>query len=343
MSVVMKFRKKSQLFSILCIVNLILFCFSCRDITDHNNNPGCPPFDQVLISPYDDPICHPSGKIIGFNHIPLKEIKYTYGFDCPNQAQYIHDLEGVGFYLIDSDRKNQRKVLPYRLNCPSWSPDGKWITFSNGNIFKIPFDGECFDTTSIIQLTTSGHNFYPKWSPDGNFIVYDNTICGSASSPIPPNSCGILTMDSEGNNKSFIIEARRFPYWGRNTDTIYYGLRYFDLVNKKEKIIFDYIKLGFSVEGPPSFNPQKTKIFFLVNYTFIPGPIRLGSVDPSGENFNLVSNDPINSFSFMPDGRIIYLLYSHDRIDEGKSVLWIMDQDGSNKEQLTFNNFIISY
>jgi len=45
----------------------------------------------------------------------------------------------------------------------------------------------------------------------------------------------------------------------------------------------------------------------------------------------------------MPDGRIIYLLYSHDRIDEGKSVLWIMDQDGSNKEQLTFNNFIISY
>ncbi|MCJ7446778.1 MAG: hypothetical protein MUO72_03710 [Bacteroidales bacterium] len=328
-----------------CVSIIIFILIVANSCNDKNKKPGCPPFEWIPGSPYDDPICHPSGKIIGFNHIPLKEIKYTYGFDCPRQALYIYDLEGVGFYLIDSDGQNQRRVLPYRLNCPSWSPDGKWIIFSNrnGDICKMPFDGDYFDTTSIIQLTTSGHNFFPKWSHDGNYIVYDNTTCGSGVNPIPPNSCGILIMDSDGNNKSFIIEARRFPYWGRSEDTIFYGLRYYDLVNKHENIIFDNIKSGFSVEGPPSFNPQKTKVFFLANYTYIPGPIKLCSVDPSGENFKPISIDPILKFTFMPDGRIIYLLYSYERIDEEKNALWIMDQDGSNKLQLTFNDFMITF
>lgn len=319
---------------------LLIICFSCKD---KNNEPKCPPFDQELISPYDDPICHPSGQIIGYNHIPLKEIIYDYGFECPLQAEYLFDLNEAGFYIMDSNGQNQRRILPYNLTTPSWSPDGKWIVFSTGDIYKMPFDGNCFDTASIIQLTTSGHNFFPKWSPDGNYIAYDNTICGSASTPIPPNSCGILKMDSDGNNKLFIIQARRFPFWGKSADTIYYGLRYFDPVTQKENIIFDTALNGFSVYGPPSFNPQKTKIFFLVNYAYVSSPIKLASIDPSGANFHIVSNDAIQKFSFLPDGRIVYILYPISRIDDETGTFWIMDQDGTNKHQLTYNNFNISY
>lgn len=325
--------------NIIIIVWLIVFLSSCNDKIEH---PNCPQFEIEPIPPYNNPVCNPSGKVIGFNYIPIKEIKYNYGFDCPNQATYIYDYTKSGFWLIDSDGKNQRRALPFYLYAPSWSPDGRWITFSDGNIYKMPFDGVCFDTTSIIQLTYSGRDNYSAWSPKGNYISYDNTDCGSAVDPIPSNSCGILIIDTLGNEKSYIPRGR-FPYWGRSEDTVYYTMFYYDLINKQESMVFDNVKIQFSVEGQPSFNPQKSKIFFLGRFINSPGNIKLYSIEPSGENFKLVSNDPILSFSFTSDGKIVYLLFGDNRIDDEKGTLWRMDQDGSNKVQLTFNDFTVSF
>jgi Tol biopolymer transport system component len=326
--------------SSIIITSVIFPLNSCKDKPP---DPGCPLFGKAIdiVPPYRDPICHPSGKIIGYNYTPIKEIKYHYGYNCPFEAQYIYDNKNSGFWIMDSDGQNQRRVLPYRLNCPSWSPDGNWITFSNRNIYKMPFDGECFDTTSIIQLTFSGYDFLPSWSPDGNYIAYDNTECGSAATPIPPNSCGILIMEEDGNNKSFVARGR-LPYWGSSEDTIYYMMRYYDLINKQENKIIDTKEMSFTLEPSPSFNSQKTKIFFLGRFNNVPNPIKLYSVDPSGYNFKLASNDPILYFSFMPDGRIVYLYFDGTCIDEEKGTLWIMDENGLNKHQLTYNDFITS-
>src|ERR1035437_232200 len=316
-----------------------VFLNSCKD---RINQPKCPQFEIEPISPYNNPICNPSGKVIGFNYIPIKEIKYDYGFDCPNQATYIYDYTKSGFWLMDSDGKNQRRALPFNLYAPQWSSDGRWITFSNGNIFKMPFDGECFDTTAIIQLTYSGRDNYSAWSPKGNYIAYDNTDCGSAVDPIPPNSCGIIISDTLGNERSYIPRGR-FPYWGAREDTVYYTMFYYDLINKQESMVFDNVKMQFTVEGQPSFNSQKNKIFFLGRFINSPSTIKLYSIEPSGENFKLVSNDPILSFSFTPYGKIVYLNFGDNRIDNEKGTLWEMDQDGSNKKQLTFNDFSVSF
>jgi hypothetical protein len=151
---------------------VFLFLLSCN-----NNNPmdghlsPCPAV--VPASPYNSPIWHPSGNFIGFNYTPLKRITFPYGEHCT--AVYEFDLNLSGFWLIDSTGTNQRRIFPYRLQTPAWSPDGQWIAFvSNAQIYKMKFTGTTFDTTSLTQLTFEGRNFFPAWSPDGEWIVYDS-------------------------------------------------------------------------------------------------------------------------------------------------------------------------
>jgi len=321
------------------LILLLILVSSCAEKIEH---PKCPQIETEPVPPYDNPICNPKVQVIGYNHIPIKEIKYPFGVDCPNQAEYSYDYSQSGFWLMDTDGKNQRRVLPYFLYAPSWSANGRWLTYSDGDIKKIFFDGECFDTTTIIQVTYTGRNNFSAWSPNGKLFAFDNTECGSAVDPIPPNSCGILIVDTLGHQKAFIPRGR-FPYWGRSNDTIYYTMFYYDLINNQEKMVFDNVGIQFSIEGQPSFNPQKDKIFFLGRYINKSGYVKLYSIEPNGNSFQLVSNDPIMSFSFTSDGKIIYLLFGDKVIDTLKGTLWEMDQDGSNKHQLTFNDFKVSF
>ncbi|MDD5609445.1 MAG: hypothetical protein PHY57_13085, partial [Ignavibacterium sp.] len=74
-----------------------------------------------------------------------------------------------------------RRIFPYKLLNPVWSPDGEWIAFvvplgDERHIFKMKFNGETFDTTTIMQLTIEGRNFLPSWSPDGQWIAYDSNV-----------------------------------------------------------------------------------------------------------------------------------------------------------------------
>ena len=331
--------KLGVIFTVLLIVAL-----SCKD--NEAEIGGCPMFDIVPSPPYDDPIWHPSGEIIGFNHIPIKEIHYTYGYDCPRQARYIYDEDSVGFWLINADGTNQRRALPYSLLTPAWSPDGKWIAFSQGaQLHKMPFDGSRFDTTAIVQLTFEGRNFFPAWSPDGKWIAYNESICDDIK------SCGIWITNLESGTHELIGTYGNYPSWHPYNDSLIYLTNHLDKNNTDiGDIIWLYKNMSktkhllISIASPnydnryPKYSPDGTKIAFISALNTGEGT-HLYTINPDGSGLNRLTTSGTLNFSWSPNGKIVYLNFDYSRIDETQGTLWVMDADGSNKQQLTYNSF----
>jgi len=315
----------------------LLFLSGCDE--DKTLNPkSCPNFQNIPSPTYDHPLWHPNKNIIGFNHRPIRKIIYEYGYDCPAQATYIYKEDSIGFYLITADGTNKRMALHRRLETPAWSADGKWIAYStDAQIYKMPFDGEKFDTTAIEQLTAEGRNFFPAWSPDGAMISYDNTSCGNASGSILPNNCGILLMDVNGDNKRLIATGRRMPYWDKSNAYIYsFGVK-FELTSGISQTFFNPETHNLSLYNPPKFNPENTRIGF-VAYPIEGGAGNFYTITADGKDLKKISTTNVYSFSWSPSGDIVYSNYDFIRIDRVSSTLWIMDAGGLNLKQLTFNH-----
>ncbi len=305
----------------------------------------CPPYDVIPHAPYEDPIWHPSGGLIGFNHKPIKEISYSNGYDCPHQATYVYEEDSVGFWLIDSNGTNMRRVLSYTLETPVWSPDGNWIAFDkNTQIFKMPFDGEKFDTTSIQQLTFEGRNFFPAWSPDGKWIAFDSNLDSETGLNF------IWKMKNDGTNKIRIAFTpdkgeTRMPSWSNDFRIVHQ--RYIDL-DAPEICIMDssgnnVIRLtnNFDFDSYPKTSPN-LEITSYVSVSGSTGGIQLWAIKMSNGRFTRLTEEGAINFSWSPNNKIVYIKYDYSRIDREKGALWIMDSDGGNQRQLTFNNFKIT-
>lgn len=320
------------------VVILFLF-FSCEG---PRIEQGLTPPNEIPEPPYSKPIWHPSGQIIGFNHRPIKEIHYG---EYDYQTHYIYDNDSIGFWLIDTDGANQRRVLPYILQTPSWSPNGKWIAFSQeAQIHLMPFDGEKFDTLSIIQITSEGRNYYPAWSFDGNKIAFSESICYDTL------TCGIWIYNLLSGQAQIIGKYGYSTDWHPFSDSLVY-LR--NAINNKGEDIGDSIWLyDFSDKttyflkfiSDPNYNNKYIKYSPDGKYlTFISAlstgeGIQLFRINADGSNLTQLTTEGCTGFSWSPDGEIVYVNFDYS-ITESKGTLWIMDSDGNNKQQLTYNSF----
>ncbi|MBN2636483.1 MAG: PD40 domain-containing protein [Prolixibacteraceae bacterium] len=324
------------------VVLLLLISFSCSDDMEE-----CKSFPEVPSSPYDDPIWHPSGEIIGFNHIPVKEIRFNDGYKCPRNPDYFFEEDSIGFWLINADGTNQRRVLPYTLHSPVWSPDGNWIAITQGgNIFKIPFDGEQFDTTAIEQLTFEGIGPFPALSPKSNYIAYTETTCSEIK------QCGIWMYDINSGKQELIGLYGMYPSWHPFNDSLIFLTNVIDskgndigdsiwiyntISNTKHQ--FKYISLPHYDTRLLQYSPTGKEIAFISALNSGGGP-QLYTINSDGSNLKQLTTTGAQNFSWSPDGEIVYLNFDYS-IDETKGTLWVMDADGNNKRQLTHNNFKI--
>ena len=67
--------------------------------------------------------------------------------------------------------------------------------------------------------------------------------------------------------------------------------------------------------------------------------MQLFVIKDDGSGLKQLSTDGCESYSWSPEGEIVYLNFDGSRIDDTKGTLWIMDSEGNNKHQLTRNIF----
>ena len=101
-------------------------------------------------------------------------------------------------YVMDADGGNQQRLTENRKNDwgPSWSSDGKRITFSSdrkGDLVNIEIYVMDADGQNQQRLTENRvHDMFPSWSPDGKRIVFYSDRDGNKE---------IYVMDADGGNQ----------------------------------------------------------------------------------------------------------------------------------------------
>jgi len=318
----------------LPVLFLVFFCFSCRK---EKMRSECAIPAIVPFQPYSDPVWHPNGKLLGFNHTPQAAV---YANGIPPCVWYMNSVkqDSAGFYLMNKDGTGFRRVTNFYLNTPAWSPDGNWIAFSvPPNIYKMQFDGNTLDTSYIIQLTDSGANFYPTWTLNNDTIYYDS----NNDAPSGTGFYSIWKMSSDGTGKTRITESvnvgdTRQPFVASD------GLIYYQAYVLGQSEIFSMKKDGSNsmqltynetndLRGTPKY--WQGKIFYQDN--------GLWEFTLNGSSSSNQLSTQCITYDISQSGEIIYVKwdYTVSPTDLQRGTLWIMNADGSNKKQLTFNNF----
>lgn len=287
----------------------------------------------VPLQAYSYPVWHPNGQLIGFNYTPLSDIGTNGNPPCIWYS-YAGKPDSTGFYIMNKNGTGFKRVTTYPLFAPAWSPNGNWLAFSLGsNIYKLRFTGTDFDTANIVQLTNSGGNFHPSWTVNSDTIYYD-------SNNLPSNGTGFYTiwkMDANGQSKIRIVDATglgdiRMPYVATN-DKIYYtryisGKAEIFQMSKDGTSQQQYSNNGFDLKTPKYY---QEKIFYEAN--------QIGFINSIGlQGRKLIS--PAVTFDISTLGELVYSKMDYGLgFDKQKGTLWIINTDGTNNRQLTFNNF----
>ncbi len=335
------FSSKKLFSEVIPLIVLFLSFASCDIIDNDDKNPPCPPIRIGAPSPYSEPAWHPSGEFIGFNYTPLERIEYPYGEHC--QGEYFWKDDSAGFWLINPDGTNMRRILPFKLYSLAWSPDGQWIAFFyDYQIFKMSFSLNTFtfDTASIVQLTTEGRNFFPSWSPDGEWIAFD-------SNNDSPNGMNFIwKMKLDGSSKIRLaytptIGEVRQPGWSKVSDRILHT-RYAG--NSVEDIFVmnswggDLVRLTNNTKPKrePKYSPDETKIAFLSSQGI--ETQNIWWMDKGGSNIKQLTFAGSTAFDWSPDGqKIVYVDHRVNDWSYKNGTLWLLNVHSGEKTQLTFN------
>jgi Tol biopolymer transport system component len=115
----------------------------------------------------------------------------------PNGAQLAYANPRGAIYVVGSDGRGRRKLIPRQGNEPSWSPDGNEIAFTH----LVNRDDQTVSSVFVMKADGSNphlliaHAFKPIWSPTGASILFNRQ-----SSRVWPNPTDLYVANADGSN-----------------------------------------------------------------------------------------------------------------------------------------------
>lgn len=318
---------------------LILLTFSSCDSSNPEENL-CGPLqgDPRYSAFFSNPAWHPEGRYIAAEHAD--------SLDADGDGHF--DAWFAGLWLVNAETGTTQPLLE-GYSDPAWSPDGQRLAVHRGaQVFMVEVENVAearVDISSLRQVTREGRNFFPAWSPDGEWIAYDNTVCGSAGVPPPPNSCGILVTSVEGDSLR-LVASGRMPDWSPHDDVVIYSGLYSDIYETSLTAPFTSVRLThFNSESDPYavpnqhpiFSPDGNRIAFQSEIRSGPtAELHIQTIRADGTDLRRLAPDYAWSFDWSPDGeRIVFLRLDPHVGDRWSGQLWLMQADGFGARQLT--------
>jgi len=326
----MKYIRKAN-FAFLFVLLVSFLQTGCKQ------NPEEPIFEDDTLEPlyFDHLAWHPAGEWIAVEH----------GDSVDSDQDGKRDAYFGGIWLVDAETGATQPLLR-GFTLPAWSPDGKKLALVRGaQIYTIAItslEPARVDSSSLRQLTFEGRNFFPAWSPDGEWIAYDNTICGSAVEPPPPNSCGVLLIDKNGQNRR-LVSRGRFPDWSIDGDHLLYIGLYNEIYRANRNDTSQVAKLTslnqadiYATENRyPRYSPDGTKIAFYSQPRV--GPPAIWLMNSDGSNVRKVSPDYAENFDWSPDGQLLaFIFWNFFKAVPGNGQIWFINANGIGPKQVTF-------
>ena len=257
-------------------------------------------------------------------------------------------------YVMDNDGGNQQNLTndPHADASPSWSPDGKQITFVSRRDGHV-IDG--FPTYEIYVMDNDGGNqqnltndshddWYPSWAPDGEQIAFVSRRDGNFE---------IYVMDNDGSNQQNLTNTPfddRDPSWSPDGKRIVFSARrpgHFE----NELAITDEIYVMDNDGGNeqrltknrrndwyPSWSPDGKRIAFSADRKGDLENFEIYVMDADGDNPQRLTENRVHDKepSWSPDGERI-AFWSYRTGDFQSAEIYVMDADGGNQQNLTNN------
>lgn len=222
----------------------------------------------------------------------------------------VREGDTTGIYIIRPDGRDKRLIIPGGFH-PSWSSDGKKIAFSATTYDKQIWIYD-LESKAYRRLTSEGFNINPAWSNQGSKIAYRSDQ-------------KIIIADTSGNILIRTNLGGSFPSWSPNDDSICYN-------NNGILAIIDITDLEveeFFIVNAPRWHPFSDEIIYDF-YDYDRKEHKMGIFNLKTGNNQILSAKG-GGPSWSSDGTQIVYTYNIGN----KTVLFIINKDGTNNRQLT--------